>query len=122
MNPAESTKLSQNREKLTYDDFRIGRVHGEQKARIAELRDAFLWIFARYGFFAIANPWMDWARKTILTGKADPPCKWAICVDNDFLLGMQERLGGPFIAWLSRPANAFLVCRDASVHRPDLMS
>jgi len=113
MNPTETKLLEKNANKLTYTSYKIGRNYNQSKARIADLRDAYLWIFARFGYTAIAHPWLDWCRETILTGVATQK-KWAINLNDSRVMDWQAKAGGPIMCHLVKPEFSVLVCNGAS--------
>lgn len=109
MNPTEQEELAKNSEQLEYKSFQIGRFFSGDKARIADLRDAYLWIFARYGYRAVAIPAYDWIRDAIRKGETKRK-KWSITIEDSSDEAAALGKVGPVIYWLDRPQGAFLVC------------
>lgn len=81
MSPIDTEQLQENARDLTYRNFTMGRPYDARKARIADLRDAYLWVFARFGYSAVANTLCDWIREAIETGVAQHN-KWADDIEN----------------------------------------
>ncbi len=113
MNPRETETLTRNSEDLQYDSYKLGHGFNHKKALIVDLRDAYLWVFARYGYRAIATPWMDWARQAIREGSSTVT-KWAIHLTDYETKRWQDQAEGPVICWLEDPHAALLVCNGQS--------
>lgn len=113
MNPSEKEEMAKNSEGLEYESVRIGRGFSHGKARIADLRDAYLWVFARYGYRAIAFSAFDWIRDAIRQGETDQR-KWSINIEGPSGQAEIPNAGSPIICWLDKPRDAFLICNGKS--------
>jgi hypothetical protein len=91
-----------------------GRVHRQgrgfdwQKARLADLRDAYLWVFAHFGYSLVANEAYNWARRAIREGRTSNT-KWAIRMDDPFTVVVQKRAGRPVILVTAEPKGVLVV-------------
>ena len=92
--------------------YTLGRRYNWQASRIADLRDAYLWAFAQYGYSLIAQPSYNWVRKAIQEG-GHSNTKWAINLDDPFT-GEQQRINGrPIILVTSKPEGALVIANGS---------
>ncbi len=94
--------------KVANSEFRLGRKFKWGRARIGDLRDAYLWVFAQYGYSCVAVPSYDWIRSAIRSGQAAND-KWAIALGDDFTKLAQEECRGPVILVTEVPQCAIVV-------------
>lgn len=88
--------------------FTLGRPYTWHASRIADLRDAYLWVFAQYGYSLIAEATYNWVRDCVRDGISTNP-KWAIDLDDPFTAEQQRMCGRPVILITSIPQGALVV-------------
>lgn len=103
-------------ESIEADSLKIGNRFSYQTARRADLRDAYLWAFAEYGYRLIANQFFDPVRQVIQSG--DPaPARWGLSVPKAGYpfseLHIEE---GGLIAVLTQPSGALMVINGEHGH------
>ena len=72
------------------------------------MRDAYLWVFAQYGYSLIAQSAYDWVRKAIQDG-GHSNTKWAINLDDPFTAEQQRLHGRAVMLVTSKPQGALLI-------------
>ncbi len=97
---------------LTISGYRLGRKFDWGAARVADLRDAYLWVFAQYGYSLVAVEYYEWIRDAVKTGRTTKD-KWAIRLDDPFTGRAQELADGPVILVTSEPESALVVANGA---------
>lgn len=88
--------------------YTLGRGFDWKASRVADLRDAYLWVFAQYGYSLIATPFYEWIREAIRTG-ANSNMKWAINLNDTFTSEQQKIHRTPIILVTSEPKGALVV-------------
>lgn len=110
MSPSTIKAFELEKSQIVYNAVSIGRRFNPGRARVADLRDAYLWTFARYGYRAIAFPALDWIRYGIRIGQTSET-RWSVEVRDDSILNAQKDKKGPIICFMEKPQGAIFVCR-----------
>ena len=92
--------------------FSLERNFNWQASRIADLRDAYLWTFAHFGYAMVALPAYDWVRRAIQE-VASSNTKWAINLDDEFSSEQQQAFGGPVFLVTHIPECALVVANGS---------
>lgn len=94
---------------------KLGKPFDWHTSRIADLRDAYLIIFTKFGYSFVGWKFYDWIRKSIMNGKSPKEkYKWSLHMNDPFSKNIQKRYGSPVILLTDKPKNALIVVRGTS--------
>lgn len=95
--------------------YKLGRQFDWHTARIADLRDAYLIMFTKFGYSFVGWGFYDWIRKSIRDGQSPTDrYKWSLFLNDPFTKEVQKKYGSPIIFVTDVPKNAMIVARGTS--------
>jgi len=87
---------------------KLGNAYSWHKARVSDLRNAYLWVFAEFGYNLVMHDFYNWVREDIRRGHSSN-AKWGIRTVDPVSLDAQKELGSPVILVTDRPQGALIV-------------
>lgn len=88
--------------------YKLGNPYHWHKARVSDLRNAYLWVFAEFGYNLVMHDFYNWVREDIRSGQSSN-AKWGIRTVDPVSIDAQKAMGSPVILVVDRPQGALIV-------------